>query len=724
MKKQGNQKNELLEEKERLLREKEELLMQKELQIRTMQASKFWKMRHIYIHYKNGIKEGFKNPFLFFKFVKKRINKYIFKNNKSINNNENKEVVYTKKYYYDIFNFAIIDWDFRFQRPQQLTQEMARNNRVFYVSPNIKALRNENLSYSDIKENITVRNVRDNIFLVTLVSFDSINVYKDVLENKLDRKYLLWSVEAVKEKYNIDLSLSFVELPFWYSVASNLEKSVLIYDCMDHHEGFGDADKKVLELEKKLIKNSKMVVVTSDALKKRVLKMNDNIVVAKNAVELNHFINLPKSNVLKKLKKPIIGYYGAISTWFDFEIIKYCAKKYSSYNFILIGKVCDGLDINELKQMPNVHFLGEKDYKDIPKYLYFFDVCLIPFKIIPLTLATNPVKFFEYIASGKPVVSVNLPELKEYGDICYLSKNKKKFAENIKLALNESDNDIKLKRIEVAKQNTWEKKTSIIMKEIDKKFFPKISIIMVTYNNIHYTKQCVSSVFKYTKYPNYELIIVDNDSKDETPQYLKEIEKQNINVKVILNKENRGFSGGNNDGLKIAKGEYLVLLNNDTIVTENWLFDLKKILDMDKKLGIVGPASNSVGNIQQINVEYEDVADMNIWAKEYTQKQKYEFKNMQMLGFFCVMIKKEAFLKIGNLDENYGVGMFEDDDYCERIREAGYKLGFTKKVFIHHFGSASFKKLEDEKYRKIFNENRKYFEKKWNKKWVPNIDGK
>jgi len=272
----------------------------------------------------------------------------------------------------------------------------------------------------------------------------------------------------------------------------------------------------------------------------------------------------------------------------------------------------------------------------------------------------------------------------------------------------------------VAQENTWSQRTEMIINNWNEKLFPKISVVIVTYNNIHYTKVCLDSLFRYTEYPNYEVIIVDNASHDETPEYLKKVEKENINVTVILNKENRGFAGGNNDGLRIAKGKYIVLLNNDTIVTGGWLSCLKSTLDSDAKLGIIGPVSNSVGNVQMISVGYDDVRDMHLWAQKYTSTRENIFTPMKMVGFFCVMMKREVFDKIGYLDENFGVGMFEDDDYCERIIQAGYDLGYTKKVFIHHFGSASFKKLEDKKYREIWDRNKAYFEKKWNKKWVSN----
>jgi glycosyltransferase involved in cell wall biosynthesis len=103
-----------------------------------------------------------------------------------------------------------------------------------------------------------------------------------------------------------------------------------------------------------------------------------------------------------------------------------------------------------------VHFLGEKPYSELPKYLYWFDVCIIPFKLTPLIEATHPVKFYEYLSSGKPVVSAKLPELLPYNDLCYLADSKEDFLNKIEIGLKEDNLETKRKRIEFAKSNTWD----------------------------------------------------------------------------------------------------------------------------------------------------------------------------------------------------------------------------------------------------------------------------
>ncbi len=244
------------------------------------------------------------------------------------------------------------------------------------------------------------------------------------------------------------------------------------------------------------------------------------------------------------------------------------------------------------------------------------------------------------------------------------------------------------------------------------------SIVVLTYNQLEdCTKACLESIYKYTNIKDFELIVVDNNSQDGTGEYLKSIEHKYPNIKIILNEENKGYSGGNNDGIKASKGDVVILLNNDTLVSENWLENLLKPFDKDKKIGLVGPISNSVGNEQRVNIDGLNEKNYIEKSKEYTTLNKDVVCETQRLGFFCVAIKRELIDKIGLLDEKFGIGMFEDDDYCMRSIKAGYKNVFVEDSFVYHKGSVSFKKLTTEAYQEIFQKNKAYFLEKHGVEW-------
>ena len=248
----------------------------------------------------------------------------------------------------------------------------------------------------------------------------------------------------------------------------------------------------------------------------------------------------------------------------------------------------------------------------------------------------------------------------------------------------------------------------------------KASVIILTRNGLEYTRQCLDSIFAKTSYPDYEIIIVDNASEDETTDYLDEITTQYSNVHILLNKQNQGFARGNNQGASTATGEYLVFLNNDVVVTHGWLTRLIGCLQ-DSSIGMIGPVTNSASNEAKVRVTYDSIEDLDRFANEYTQSHEGESFEIRTLAFFCVALRTERFNEIGPLDERFGLGMFEDDDYAMRVKNAGYKVVCAEDVFVHHWGGASFLKLDPYQYWLLFKENRRKFEEKWKIKWQPHL---
>lgn len=237
---------------------------------------------------------------------------------------------------------------------------------------------------------------------------------------------------------------------------------------------------------------------------------------------------------------------------------------------------------------------------------------------------------------------------------------------------------------------------------------PFTSIIILTYNGLSFTKQCLASIFQYTN-ENIELILIDNGSTDGTVEFLSSVP----NAKVIKNTQNRGFPGGCNQGILLASGENIVLLNNDTLVTKEWLDRLLFWLNSNDSIGIVGPKSNFISEQQRIMpVPYKTIDEMENFAAEWTidhDKQGYE---ADQLSGMCMVFKKKLTKKIGGFDERFFPGYFEDTDFSLRVQIAGKKLWIANDVFIHHYGSSSFKKNRLHQ-RNLILESKKKFLEKW-----------
>lgn len=623
---------------------------------------------------------------------------------------------------YDIMRFPVIDWQFRWQRPQQISEQFAQQgHRVFYVTTEMIGIRKEEASKEEIGRQVTIKNIDRNVWLVTLCANQPLNLYQDEME-LWDIQYLKWSVEYVRDKFGLSQLVSIVDLPFWTPLVTAMDQHHIVYDCMDHHAGFSTNNKTMLHQEEQLLREAGLVVTTSLHLYNWAAPYNPSTVLIRNAADTNHFSKPAQADELlpelESIHQPIIGYYGAISDWFDVQLIESLARNRSDWTFVLIGHTF-GCDTSGIEGLSNVLLLGEKPYHELPAYLHRFQVALIPFIKNELTQATNPVKLYEYLAAGKPVVSTELPEVKSVAEgLVSIADTVAQFEEAIEAALLESEEGVMEQRQQFAENNNWEQRYEALNTYIVQKLYPKVSVILVVHNNCSYTQQCLHRLLQPGHYPNLEVIIVDNASRDQTPSYLRSL--HNPLIKVITSPANLGFAAGNTLGCEASTGEYIILLNNDTLVPDgSWISRLLRPFQDDSSLAMTGPMSNHVGNDQALDHFIGDAVEGATprWLREFYELYRGKTRYTDLLGFFCVAIKRSAWERVGTLDPAFGLGMFEDDDYCERIRNAGYRLAIVEDAFVYHHGSATIKKLRNSVYNALWNKNKAYYEQKWHKPW-------
>ena len=612
---------------------------------------------------------------------------------------------------YDVVVLAIIDFDFRFQRPQQIAAELARRgHRVFWISPT-------RFLPSDSKEPYTVLPLRENLWEIHLRSRQP-----DIYMGELQPDHVE-AMSAALDQFCRDWTVvehaTLIQLPFWRRLALKLREghgSKLAYDCMDDWETFQNMGTFNVSEEKHLVRETDVLVVTGAELEKKFEAQGLHPVLARNGADYPFFAKASANHLLDGVPRPIIGYFGAIADWIDLDLVYEVARSRPQYSFVLIGQVF-GRDVKALESLRNVRLLGNKPYIEIPAYLYGFDVCLIPFLLNQVTKATDPVKLYEYFSLGKPVVATDMKELGQCGDLIYIGHSAEDFAAEVDQAVGEKSPDLVQRRIEFAKANTWASRVDQIDGAVRKQF-PLVSILIITYNSASYIRPCLDSLIENTSWPNYEVLLVDNASSDQSVALVKEYAAREPRLRVLPQDKNLGFAGGNNCAAREAKGEYLIFLNIDTMVTSGWIGRLVRHFDRDPSLGLLCPVTNFAGNEVKINVNYTSRREMDQFARGLSAEKTGEKLEIPVAPLYCAMMPRSLWTRVGEMDTRYEIGMFEDDDLSLRVRQAGFKICAAEDCFIHHFGQGAFSKLDGDAYNRIFEANRRKFEEKWKQPWV------
>jgi len=568
----------------------------------------------------------------------------------------------------DIVVFSIIDWDFRFQRPQQIAARFAGDvGRTFYTCT----------SFSDYDKPL-LSEIRDHLFEVWLPSHEPINIYQDVLtDSAID--CIVSSFSLLRREFEIVEAVIFVDLPFWSRAAFRLRDRFgwkVVYDCMDFYKGFLNTSEQMLLEEDELSEKSDLVLASSNLLFKDRSIHNPNCFLVPNGTEFRHFNKrtTEKSPELRDLKCPVIGYYGAISDWFDTELVGSLARLKPEWNFVLIGNNKEA-DLNPIRHLKNVYLLGEKPYSILPSYLHAFDVCIIPFKKSELTDATNPVKLFEYLSAGKPVVATNLKELEYYSDFISLASGIDEWLQAIETALCAQSAEEIFRRESFAQKNDWDERFIQIREKIAS-LYPKVSIfIIVDQKDSDSVSRCVERVYKKTGYPASEVIVISNSSGD-IQSFIEKARSKHSEFKYISNKE---LLTSLRQGFDSCTGKYIALLTSDAIVSHGWIGRMLRHLGRDPGIGAVVPAfCNESYNGSRSGSLRPDIDQIDSNALQMARKYEGKSVDVNMQPISCIFMDRDTFdrskAQIELVPQGKHLALW--------IKDAGYRVVCAKDVYI------------------------------------------
>jgi GT2 family glycosyltransferase/glycosyltransferase involved in cell wall biosynthesis len=247
---------------------------------------------------------------------------------------------------------------------------------------------------------------------------------------------------------------------------------------------------------------------------------------------------------------------------------------------------------------------------------------------------------------------------------------------------------------------------------------PEISVILLTYGQWPFTELCLRSL-AYAQAKSrlrVEYILVDNASRDGTAEHARRVP----GLRVIANKKNLGFAAGNNVGIRAASGRNVVILNNDTVVSPGWLERLHEQARRIGNVGIVGPGTNTEPGQALFGARYNGLPELFAYNRELARANRGQWELCEKISGLCMYIPREVIEKVGLLSEDYGIGYFEDDDYCFRVRDAGFRTIWAKDTYVHHFGSVSFENSSASR-EKHLNYGMSQFIFKWGKRALKHI---
>jgi Predicted glycosyltransferases len=236
----------------------------------------------------------------------------------------------------------------------------------------------------------------------------------------------------------------------------------------------------------------------------------------------------------------------------------------------------------------------------------------------------------------------------------------------------------------------------------------KISIVLITYTQLDLVRQCLEHIKKYAGVL-YELIIINNGSNIDTIKYLQ----QQQNIKLFLHSENIGIARSYNQGWRESGGDYILLINQYSLLTEECLSSMLQCLQTNEKAAMAGPVSNDVSGYQRISVPYKDLNDLDHFARQNRIKNVGRSQQTSRLLSHCLLVKKDAIEILDGFDECFGLETYEDDDLCLRAVNAGYTLHIALDAFVHYVNPLALPMADIAKYYSILQQNKQKAINKW-----------
>lgn len=287
--------------------------------------------------------------------------------------------------------------------------------------------------------------------------------------NRWNQKRIAKFVRRTMEAHGFHKPILWTYSPVSADAVDYIPHSKLIYDCVDRHSAYGGLmDPQVVDtMEFDLARKADMVFATASGLCERLKTVNESAQFVPNGANFELFVQAskprPRPTDMQDIKGPVFGFVGALQECIEYGFVEAAAKARKDWNFVFIGRENPGVDLSTLRVLPNVYFLGLKPHDALPDYLSHFDVCLNLFAQSDLSKDVSPLKFYEYLATGKPIVSTPQPDqVMQYADIMQVASSSEEFIECCAEALCDDAPERNAARIEAGRKSSWDSRVAQI----------------------------------------------------------------------------------------------------------------------------------------------------------------------------------------------------------------------------------------------------------------------
>ncbi len=294
--------------------------------------------------------------------------------------------------------------------------------------------------------------------------------------NRLNQKRMARFVVQKMKEHGFEKPILWVYSPVTVDLVDRIPHSALVYDCVDRHSAYGgQMDPALVDaMELELAAKTDMTFATAQGLAERLREAQSATRCIPNGADFARFVQAaqpqPVPEDMMDIPKPIFGFVGALQTCIAYGYIAHAAKLHPEWSFVLIGNEKPGADLSELRTLPNVHFLGLKKNEELPRYMAQFDACLNLFVSGDLSKDVSPLKFYEYLATGKPIVTTAQPEqVLFFGPLIHIAADEAEFVECCEQALADTDPQRALERIAAGRDCSWDSRVAQICQILEQK---------------------------------------------------------------------------------------------------------------------------------------------------------------------------------------------------------------------------------------------------------------